>query len=228
MSWGAVIVAGGALLSNYMSNKSQRDSVHEAAASQERSAQAGIAEQHDEFAQIKKLLAPYTTAGTGALGAQQDLLGLNGGEAQQAAIDALSNSPQFAAMTKQGEDAILSAASATGGLRGGNVQATLAQFRPQILSQLINEQFNKLGGLTSLGENAAAMTGNAGIATGNSITDLLQQRGAAEAGAILAGGRASANNWGAFANTLGNLYAQGKLNFGSSSTTNDTPSNVYF
>ena len=57
-------------------------------------------------------------------------------------------------MVQQGQDAILQNASAIGGLRGGNTQAALAQFRPALLSQLIAEQYNRLGGLSSLGQNA--------------------------------------------------------------------------
>jgi hypothetical protein len=59
---------------------------------------------------------------------------------------------------------------ATGGLRGGNVQAALGQFQPQLLAQLIDQQYSRLGGLTSIGQNAAAGVGNAGMSTGNSIT----------------------------------------------------------
>ncbi|WP_449405980.1 hypothetical protein [Massilia phosphatilytica] len=36
--------------------------------------------------------------------------------------------PRFQALQQQGNDAILANASATGGLRGGNVQGALGQF----------------------------------------------------------------------------------------------------
>jgi len=119
-------------------------------------------------------------------------------EGQQQAINAIQSGPQFQAMTQQGENAILQNASATGGLRGGNVQGALAQFRPQLLNQLIDQQFSRLGGLTSLGQNAAAGVGNAGMATGNSITNLLAQQGAARAGGAL--GQAAG-----FGNALGGI-----------------------
>lgn len=119
-------------------------------------------------------------------------------------------------MTAQGENAILQNASATGGLRGGNVQGALAQFRPQLLSSLIQRQFQNLGGLTSIGQNAAAGTGSAGLQTGTNISNLFQQQGAAEAGGALANGRAQANAFGAVGGGLGLFSGLGGFNrFGS-------------
>lgn len=161
------------------------ESVGQASQVQQQASQAGIDEQRRQFDAIRQLLQPYNEAGTGALAQQQALLGLGAPGAQQQAIAALQGSPQFAALQQQGENAILQNASATGGLRGGNVQAALAQFRPQLLSSLIEQQYGRLGGLTSIGQNAAAGVGNAGMSTGTNIAALLGQQGRAEAGGIL-------------------------------------------
>ena len=118
------------------------------------------------------------------------------------------------ALTQQGENALLQNASATGGLRGGNLEAALAKFRPQMLSQLIQSQYTNLGGLTSIGQNAAAGVGNAGQNTGNAITNLLQQQGAAQAGSALASGQANAglaSGIGSTATMLGTLKLLGKF-----------------
>ena len=162
-----------------------RESVGEASQVQQQAAQGGIDEQRRQFDAIQKLLQPYTEAGTGALTQQQALLGMGTPEAQQQAIAALQGSPQFAALQQQGENAILQNASATGGLRGGNVQGALAQFRPALLSSLIDQQYSRLGGLTAIGQNAAAGVGNAGMSTGSNIATLLGRQGQAEAGGIL-------------------------------------------
>lgn len=191
MSWIAAAVAGSTLVGGYLSNKSQTKAADKAADAQTQSAELGIAEQRRQFDQVQQLLSPYVNAGTGALSGQQDLLGLNGMPAQQNAIGGIQQSPQFGALMQQGEDAILQNASATGGLRGGNTQAALGQFRPQLLAQLIDQQYQRLGGLTSVGQNAAAGTGNAGMATGNNITQLLGTQGQAQAGAALAAGKAN-------------------------------------
>jgi hypothetical protein len=162
-----------------------RESIGAASQVQQQAAQGGIEEQRRQFDAIQKLLQPYSEAGTGALAQQQALLGMGTPEAQQQAITALQGSPQFQALQQQGENAILQNASATGGLRGGNVQAALAQFRPALLSNLINQQYTRLGGLTSIGQNAAAGVGNAGMSTGTNISNLLARQGQAEAGGIL-------------------------------------------
>jgi hypothetical protein len=134
---------------------------------------AAIQQQGAEDAAAK--FNPYAESGAAAVSGQGDLAGLNGADKQQAAIAGIQASPEFAAMLKQGEDAILSNASATGGLRGGNTQGALAQFRPQLLSQLINQQYQRLGGLAGQGLQAAG--GQAG---------LMQDAAAAAAGAAQA------------------------------------------
>ena len=160
-----------------------------AAGTQAASAQAGIDEQRRQFDLTQKLLGPYAQAGEGALSAQQALIGLAGPEAQAAAIRNIEMSPQFTSMVAQGENALLQNASATGGLRGGNTQAALAQFRPNLLSGLIQQQYQNLGGLTTTGLNAAAGTGQAGMQTGANVSNLLQQQGAATAGGQIAAGQ---------------------------------------
>lgn len=188
----AGLAAAGATV--YAANKSSRaagSAANTAADAQTNSAQLGIDENRRQFDAVQKLLAPYIAGGNNSLSGQQDLLGLNGAPAQQSAIAGIQSSPQFGALSKQGEDAILANASATGGLRGGNVQGALEQFRPALLSQLIDQQYQRLGGLSQLGQASAAGVGSAGLSTGSQIADLLGQQGAAQAGAALAGGRAA-------------------------------------
>lgn len=183
----AGIAVGGATL---ISANQQSKSAQAAASTQAQASAAGIEEQRRQFEAVQKLLAPYVQAGTQGLSGQQALLGLAGPEAEQAAIQRLQGGETFKALTEQGENAILQRASATGGLRGGNIQAALAQFRPQLLAGLIEQQYGRLGGLATLGQNAAAGVGNVGMTTGSNIGNLLAQQGAAQAGGQLAAGRA--------------------------------------
>jgi hypothetical protein len=183
----AGIAVGGATL---ISGMAQADAASSAAATQAGSAQAGIDEQRRQFDAVQKLLAPYTQAGPGALEAQQAFLGLKGPEAERAAIDRIQGGETFKALTQQGENALLQRASATGGLRGGNIQGALAQFRPQLLSSLIDQQYGRLGGMTALGQQSAAGVGTAGLQTGVNVANLLGQQGAAQAGAEIAQGKA--------------------------------------
>jgi len=214
MTWGLVAVAGATVVAGYMTSKSASKAAGKAADAQSRSADAQIAESQRQFDSIQELLKPYTSAGTGALTGQQALLGLSGAKAQEQAISGIAGGPQMQAMTQQGENAILQNASATGGLRGGNTQGALAQFRPQLLNQLIQQQYGNLGGLTSIGQNAAAGVGNAGMQSSAQIQNALQQQGAAQAGSALAQGQAQSNMWGGISNTasmLGTMKLLGKF-----------------
>jgi hypothetical protein len=127
---------------------------------------------------------------------------------QQRAINQIRQGPQFQTMVEAGENAILGNASVTGGLRGGNTQRALAEFRPQVLNQLIGQQLGNLGGLATMGQNSAAGVGNAGMQVGANIGNTYGQMGAAQAGAALAAGQANANMFGGIAGSVGNVMGQ--------------------
>lgn len=145
----------------------------EAAAAQTEGIQLGIDEQRAQFAEAKSLVSPYIQAGTGALEQQQALSGALGPEAQQAAIAGIQAGPGFQSALQQGETSILQNAAATGGLRGGNTQAALAQFSPQLLQQAIGQQYGQLGGLSGMGMQAASGLGSAGMGMGQDIAGSL-------------------------------------------------------
>ena len=201
MVWMAAATLGSAVIGGVVQSNAARS----AAGAQTEAAEAGIAEQRRQFDLIQGLLEPYVGAGESALLQQMALGGMSGPEAQQAAIAAIEGGQEFETLTRSGEEAILQNASATGGLRGGNVQGALAQFRPQVLSSLINQQYGRLGGLTTLGQNAAVGTGNAGMQTGTNIANLYGQQGAAAAGSALATGSA----WGNALGGMGTLAGRG-------------------
>ncbi len=208
----AGIAVGGATL---VSGLAQADAAQSAAAAQAGASEAGIAEQRRQFDAVQKLLEPYVTAGTGAIGQlqpfqqagaqafqqQQAIAGLLGPEAQRQAISQIESSPFLQSQIQRGEEALLQRASATGGLRGGNLQAALAQFRPQMLQQAIEQQYGRLGGFAGAGlgvaeqlyrggQASAANQASQAQALGSNISNLLAQQGAAQAGAEIAQGRA--------------------------------------
>lgn len=213
MTWGLVTSAGAGLVGGLLQKKSAESAADKAAEAQKGASEASIAEARRQFDSVQSLLSPYTMVGQGALVQQQSLLGLGGEAAQKNAIAGIAGGAQMQALTQQGENAILQNAAATGGLRGGNTQGALAQFRPQILNQLIQQQYSNLGGLASLGQNAAAGVGNAGQAASNQIINALQQQGNAGAANALARGQAGSNLWGGLGSTasmLGTLKLLGK------------------
>lgn len=205
MSGIATAVVGASVITGYMGSRAQAGAASDASQAQQETDAAQIAESKRQFDTVRELLRPYSEAGTGALAAQQNLIGLGGPDAQKKAIAALSGGPEMQAMTQQGEEAMRANASATGGLRGGNLQSALAKFRPQMLSNLINQQYERLGGLTTTGQNAAAGTGSAAQTSGGQIIQALGESGAARAGEAMAAGNAQAGMWGGVGSTVGTL-----------------------
>lgn len=154
-------------------------------------------------------LQAYEQAGIQALQEQQALAGLRGEDQQAAAIERAQQGGMMDAMLQQGENAILQNASATGGLRGGNTQALLAQYRPQFLNQILQQRYAQLGGLAGAGANVAQTLAGMGgtiagqrVAQGLQTTQNLAQMGQASAAGQAAQGQASASN---IANLMGQM-----------------------
>ena len=176
-----------------------------AADAQVQAAQLGVEENRRQFDLVQTLLKPYVEGGTAAFKQQQNLLGLGGAASQQQAISALQNSPFFQAQLNQGTNAILQNASATGGLRGGNVQGALSQFAPQLLQQTYQNQLANLGGLASAGLGAATGTGAAAQNAAEQNSELFGNMGKAQAGAYLARAQNNQDMVGSLLGLAGNV-----------------------
>jgi hypothetical protein len=202
----ALVVGGSQLVGSYMGAEAAK----EGAGIQAEASREGIAEQRRQFDALQALLKPYTEVGVPALEAQQAFLGLRGPEAEQAAIERIRGGETFQALAQQGEEALLQRASATGGLRGGNIQGALAQFRPELLSSLIEQQYGRLGGLAKIGQTSAAGVGAAGMESGTNVANLLAQQGAARAGGVVGEAKAYGQLFNLPAQMLGFQYGAGK------------------
>jgi hypothetical protein len=233
----ALVVGGSQLVGSFM----QADAAGEAAGIQAGASQAGIQEQRRQFNELQKLMKPYVDIGKPAMAGyaayakagpkafeqQQALTGLLGPERQKEAIAQIEQSGGFQASVQAGEEALLQKASATGGLRGGNIQAALSQFRPQMLQAEIERQYGRLGGfsdigretqanLLKIGQASAAGVGAQGVETGTNVANLLAQQGAARAGGELGEAKAYGQLFNLPAQMLGFQYGSGgKAGFGS-------------
>lgn len=205
-----LIVGGTSLASGALQSKGAK----KAGQLQYDASMAGVAETRAAREELRTLLQPYAAAGTPALQQQMAALGLSGPEAQAEYVSAQEQSPIFQALAQQGEQAMLQQASATGGLRGGNIQGALAQYRPQLLNQFLEQQYNRLGGMTALGQQSAAGVGTAGMQAAGNISDLLAQGGAARAGATLGSAQAWGNVLSLPAQFAGMAYGSGQPGFG--------------
>ena len=188
----------------------QADATQSAADAQAAASQAGVAEQRRQFDLAQQLAQPYVAAGVQGISGlqgyappgavayamQQALAGMLGTEAQTAAIKKIEQGGGFQAAVRSGEEALLQRASATGGLRGGNLQAALAQFRPAMLESAINQQYGRLGGfsdigretltnLSKFGQASAAGQAAQGLTSATNISNLLAAQGQAQSGGIM-------------------------------------------
>ena len=193
MSFVAVGTVGLGIGGSLLSAGAQNRAAGEAADAQVQAAQLGVDEQRRQFDLIRQNFAPYLDAGENSLSSLLALTGASGAQAYQDEIDLIRSSPEYTSLIQDGEEALLANASATGGLRGGNTQGALGQLRPQILSNLINQRYSRLGGITQLGQSSAANQASAGLQTGSNIANLFGQSGAAQAGAALSVGQNNAN-----------------------------------
>jgi hypothetical protein len=153
----------------------------------------------------------YETTGRAA-GEDISAFTLTPEQLQQQAVSGFEANPLFQALARQGEEGILQNASATGGLRGGNVQGALAQFRPSLLNQFIEQQYGRLGEMTRIGQASAAGVGAAGVNAASSVSALLGEAGAARAGSALGQGKAFSQPFNLLT-TIGGMAAQKKMGF---------------
>lgn len=198
---GAAVTVGGSLLSS----SAQKKAGNAAAAAQTAGDMAAIDEQRRQFDITQGNFAPWLNAGKTALGQQGDLIGINGAPAQQSSIDQLMASPLYQSLFRNGQNTVLANASATGGLRGGNIENSLANFGSDTLAQVIQSQLGNLGGLSGQGQNAAGSLGTLGANTANNIGAYLQNSGAAQGQAALYNGAVGANNINNIAGAIGGV-----------------------
>lgn len=199
---GAAIGAGASLLSSVIGGKG----ASKAAKQQAEAYQRGIDEQRREFDASQQRFQPYSDFGLASMGSLSDLLGLNGNDKQGVSIDALKSSPGFTSRYNTGVDTILQNASATGGLRGGNTQNSLANFGSGLLGDVYNTQVGNLTNGVGIGSGTVTTLGNLGQQNANSIAALLGQQGGAQA----SGTMGVANAWSNGITDIGKILSQAK------------------
>jgi hypothetical protein len=173
----------------------QKKAVSKATNQQLAALQQAIDEQRRQFDLTRGDLSPAREALAPSTGGIQDLLGLNGNDKSGAAIEALKNSPFYQSLYRNGLEANLQNASATGGIRGGNEVRSLADFGSDTLMQTIQQQLGSLGSLAGLGLGATEAGAGFGQHTADAVGSLFGQQGAARASGTLARGGITAGMW---------------------------------
>lgn len=134
---------------------------------------ANIAEQRQALDQQATLSAPYRGLGEKAIPLYEQLLGLNGGNADSIQ-KALASTPGYQFALDQGETGILNAASASGGV-GGNTLAALDKYNVGMASQTYQQVLDNTGRAVGTGQAAAAgqaqNVGNTAANIGSALTN---------------------------------------------------------
>lgn len=143
-------------------SREARIAEEEAAAAQEEQAQTALGEYRRQFDIGQENLSPWLEAGQGALGMQQDFLGLSGGDAQQAAYDNYAESPGQKFLRDRGEKATMRHYAGIGGLGGGGVRSALNKQGIGWAAQDFGNYYNRLAGMSNTGQNTGQQMGQQG------------------------------------------------------------------
>jgi hypothetical protein len=135
---------------------------------------AAITEQQTALGEQAQLSAPYRALGSAAIPQYEALLGLgpNGSAGIQTA---LAQTPGYQFALSQGEQGIVNAASAQGGING-NTLASLNQYNTGLASQTYQQNVGDIASAVASGQAAAAgQAQNVGTAAANIGSTIINQ-----------------------------------------------------
>ena len=133
-------------------------SAQNAAAINQAATQSALALQATQFNQSQANQQPWLTAGTQALGAQQDLMGLgaNGAAGQ---LTALQSSPGYQFQLDQGNKGLTNSLAARGGMGSGASAVAASKYNQDYASTAYNNRLAQLSSLSTTGQNTATGMG---------------------------------------------------------------------
>ncbi|HXI77928.1 MAG TPA: hypothetical protein VNH21_12370 [Steroidobacteraceae bacterium] len=140
-------------------------------------ASAGGAQAQQTLAQQRADLAPFRDTGTNALGVAGDISGANGPDAATAAMGNFFTSPGYDFRLSEGLRGVDAGAASKGLLHSGATIKAEDRFSQGLASDEFSQYYNRLFGLASLGETAAA----GGAANASTSAQLSQGAGNTQA-----------------------------------------------
>lgn len=203
MSWIAAAVGGSALLnvgSSLLSSSNSADAARDASQAQLQASREAQQAQLGIFNQVRNDLSPYNTVGQGAVNSLAGYWGLpnsgggGGGPNGANAFSALTSYPGYQFQYDQGLQALNRNLAAGGRFQSGAMLKDAQTFGQGQAQSSVNNYLDMLKYLGSLGENAGATVGNAGLQTGQGLASSIMSGGTAAASGIT--GAANAFNQG--------------------------------
>lgn len=141
--------------------------------------------QREIYGEQRELLQPFVQAGTDV--GLPGLLSLVSPEGRSQFLEQYFESPEFSTLAGQAQRGVLSAAAAGGTLGGSGTENQLRRIAPTLGLQALQQQQQRFGQLTGIGQAAATGTAQFGGQFGQQAAGLLQNIGALQgqaAGAI--------------------------------------------
>jgi hypothetical protein len=211
MPVGAAII-GGSIISGAMGASASR----QAASMQADAAQRASEQQAAQLAQARADLAPWRASGETANNRLMKLMGFDGSDPTAE----LQSTPGYQFRFNEGQKAVDNSAAARGSALSGGALKALTKYGQEYGSNEYQNQFNRLSGMSTVGQNAAAGQGAASQAFGNSQAQNTMGAG----NAMAAGTVGQANAWSNAASQGINNYQQNQLmNLVNKKMTNNVP-----
>lgn len=187
------------------------DSALQAAQLQYQATMAAIAEQKRALTEARGYMAPYYAAGTNALAQYGGELNLPG-FAPKDPTAALRATPGYDFTMQQGVNARDRSAAARGMLGSGAQQKGLTAYGQGLGDQTYNNYLNRIGGMMTSGQNAAALQGGYGMTAAPQIGNYLQQGAAAQGQGLIGAYNARQSSYGNLMNNV--MGGLGSLGYG--------------
>lgn len=241
MTWATVAIAGGTIVSGLLGGNASRSAAAQQAAAANQAAQLQYKATEDSLAQQKNFFdinqanqQPYMQAGAGAMGNLSDLLGTSGrtGAANYGSLNkpfdnsalALTLDPSYKFQLGQGMQALQASDLSKGTLMSGQGAKDIANYSQGLASTNYqnafqnymtqqNNTYNRLAGVSGLGQNAAAGVGNAGIQTGANMANTAMTGSNMVGNNIMSAGAANAAGTMGQANAYSNAIGSGVNNY---------------
>lgn len=209
----------------------QAQAAGQSSALQAQTTREQLAQQKAMYDQNVTRLQPWVTSGTNASNQLSSLMGDGGALTKNFGSGDLGLDPSYQFRLQQGNQGLAASAAARGGLLTGQGAKDISDYNQGAASQeyqaaynrYVNNQnnlYNRLSGLSSLGENAGAQVGNNGVQVATNMANTAQAGTAAQnaytnaaAQAQAAGTIGSSNAWTSGLNsTMQNVQYLNNLN----------------
>lgn len=152
------------------------------------------------YSQTREDLSPYREAGTASLTQQQNLLGLNGQNAANAAMSTYQTSPGYQWQVSEGLRGVDAGAAAQGMTRSGANEKAELTYAQGLANSDFGTYYNRLNNMTGTGASAAAGQATSNTNTADSLSNIATSTGSQQSSIY-------GNTTSGLSSTINNLFS---------------------